>query len=285
MKKSFLLLVTVAFTYCTVNAQKITLNVNKGQKYSINTTTKMNNSAEVMGQTMETNVSSTTVGTAEITDVKEKAFDVTEVVSKMQSSMSMMGQEMNYDSDKKDNNEKVADIYEKMLNKPKSYTIGLDGFIIKENTPIIKEKEGEDEMNPMAMFGGSGVAASGVSIYLPSVLNKDLAVGFTWMDSTTTKGKMSTKAVNNYKVISIENGIVTVENNSIVSINGVIEQMGQEMGMSSTSTIKALSKINQKTGILQETVSEGTSKSTIEAAGMSIPANGTISTKIEVTAN
>ena len=67
----FTSLSVLVFAGVSVFGQQTKINVQKGQKYMVETTTKLTSSAEVMGQTMENNsdIKSTTI--YEITKAEE----------------------------------------------------------------------------------------------------------------------------------------------------------------------------------------------------------------------
>jgi hypothetical protein len=126
---------------------------------------------------------------------------------------------------------------------------------------------------------------AGVAFIIKSLFNQDMKIENTWIDSTfTDTGKMKMKNVSNFKVSNVESEIATIVYNSTVSINGTIEQMGQEMLMSNSSKVNGVIKVNIKTGIILENTSDSIDASNIEAAGMSIPSSGTTKTVIKVIA-
>ena len=245
-------------------AQTVKLALAKGRKYEVTTVNKVNSVASVMGQEMENNIDNTTVEQYEVKDTRAQETDMAVTITKMKVAAQAMGQENNYDSEKKDNSGPMADAMDKVMGKVKNMTIDASGKIIKED----KAEEGGGI--PM-MMGGGGTTGD-AAIIRNGLVGKELKEGASWPDSAVTgTDKMKVTTVGIYTVKSIENNIAVVLFAGTQNTTGVMEQMGQEMNMTGTSKVNGEIKIDLATGILLENNSSTDGSMTIEAAGMSIP--------------
>lgn len=242
-------------------AQNSKLVLIKGQKYEVTSTSKVNSTASVMGQEMENTANTTTVETIEVKNTGAAQYDLVSMVTRMVLNASAMGQETNFDSDKKDNSGPGAEEMAKLINKPKNIVIDDKGKVLKE------DKDEASEAN-MAMSGGK----SGVSLFNASLIGRTIKLGESWLDSVASNtDKMKTNTVGTYTVKSIENNIATIVFNGTTTVTGVMEQMGQEMDMKSTSKVTGESKLDLTNGIIMETSSNSDGNMTVEVGGMSIP--------------
>lgn len=245
-------------------AQTIKLNLEKGKKYEVTTVSKISSSASVMGQDMETNIDNTTVEAYEVKEVRANEADLTKTVTKLGMNMQSMGQDMSYDSDKKDNSGPMAEELGKMVNKVKNLTIDDGGKIIKE------DKDDESATAGMTMFAGP--IANGIGLLRSDVIGKEMKGNMTWDDSTNSSGdKIKTTTVGAYTVTGIDGNIATIRFSGTQRITGTIEQMGQEMGMTGTNKVTTDLKLDLSTGLITESVTTVDGTSNIEAMGMSIP--------------
>jgi len=189
MNLKIVLLSVVLTTAFGSNAQTIKLSLVKGKKYEVTTVSKISSSASVMGQEMETNVDNTTVEAYEVKDVRGNETDLTKTVTKLGMNMQSMGQDMSYDSDKKDNSGPMAEELGKMVNKVKNLTIDANGNVIKE------DKDEEAASAGMAsMFAGP--ISNGVGLLRNAVIGKEMKGSMTWDDSTNNLGdKLKTTPV------------------------------------------------------------------------------------------
>ena len=84
-------------------SQPTKIDIQKGQKYQVETTNKTTSSAEVMGQTMETLIDSKSISLIEVMNNNPEGTDLQATATKVLLTSSMMGQDMSFDSDKQDN--------------------------------------------------------------------------------------------------------------------------------------------------------------------------------------
>lgn len=276
MKK--ILLGLALFATVTAFAQTTKLALKKGQVFEITLTSKTVSEADMMGQTMETTGENTIVEKYEVLEVNGNTIDLQKTVTRMKTDMQMMGQGMSYDSDDKNASGELADAFAGLVGKPKMMQIDVNGNITKE-----AEKD-EAEKNLMQGLGALGQQA-GIALINPALLNKSLQPGTSWSDSgTIAADKLTTQTNGTYTLISTTGNTATFQYEGKQQMEGMIEQMGQSMGMKGNTNVKMNIVLNTDTGVINEYTNTTDGKTSIDAMGMTIPATvkSTITAKVKV---
>jgi hypothetical protein len=282
MKKNFLqstfVMATLAISSLGM-AQKVSLNLTKGQKFKVATTTSTSMNIEAPGQSMQIESSMTADQSVEVLNVANNQYDLTGTTTKMTMTSTGGGQDVSYDSDK-DKTGDIADEMGKNIGKAKAISVDNSGATLKEEKEEKKEGEGGGMMS-MIMGGQSSNPAT--AIFDKRILGQDVKVGTTWQDSSSKKEKLTSSTTSNYTVSTITGDIATVQINAVTKLSGVVEQMGMEMPMTGTSKTTGTIKMNIKTGVVIETDLTIGNDNSIEAMGMQIPVTGTTKVKTIVT--
>lgn len=254
-------------------AQQTKINLKKGQQYRVETSTKMTSSAEAMGQTMESNIESAITNLYEILGTGDKTTDLRSTITKLVVTSAALGQEYNYDSDKKDNNGPMAEMFSNIINKAKSITINAKGKISGQN-----EDNGD---------GLSGIATSNpftTELFIPALIGKKLKAGESFTDITTNnKDKYNRRDSGTYMINSIDDGVALISYSGTQVISSVMEQMGMEMTSTSNNKVVGVIHLDVKTGLVLVNASVIDSNISIEAGGMTIPSTGKTTTTITIT--
>ena len=257
-------------------SQPTKIDIQKGQKYQVETTNKTTSSAEVMGQTMETLIDSKSIILVEVMNNNPDGTDLQATATKVLLTSSMMGQDMSFDSDKKDNEGPMAEGLTKLLNKPRAISIDNKGTITKQE--II-----ETDMQGM-LTGNNAELSKTTELFIPSIIGKELKAGDSINDIVSlTKEKYSSRDSGTYMITKIENGVASITYTGTQYITTVLEQMGMEMNMIINSTVKTDLQVDIKTGIVLLKSSELDTNTTVDAGGMTIPATGKTITTIKIT--
>ncbi len=260
-------------------AQKVNLVLTKGQKISQETTIESKTALSVMGNDMENSVKSVGTTVLEVTEQTKDATDVKVSNVKAKLNMVSMGNDLDYDSEKKDKSP-LSEGMSKIMGQSITATIDKNGTIVKETTLEL------DEMMKQLAASGAGLnLANANTYYIQSLIGKDIKVGFTWIDSSEIKGDQVKKRINNYTVKSIEGGIATLAISSVETTTGTMQQMGQEMGISGTTKSTGTKKVALSTGLLMESDLTSEINLNIDAQGMSIPITGSSKSKTVTNVN
>jgi hypothetical protein len=276
MKKNISFIFFLTFFTTLINAQQTNIAVQKGQKYRAESTLKTNSSAEVMGQSMETTADNTSITVYEITAVSENELNLQVTITKLQASTSAMGQEMSYDSDKKDNSGPLADILGAKINKPEIIVLDEKGHITK------RDENNENQQGQM--MGMNNFNATSIDLFVPALIGKELKAGESFTDiSTSKKEKYSSRDSGTYTITAIENGIASVSYSGTQEIVATIEQMGMEMISNSNNIVKAEMQVEVKTGLVVAKATVIESNVSVDISGMTIPTTGKTITTLKIT--
>lgn len=246
-------------------SQQAKIDVKKGEKYQVVSSTKVTSSMELMGQSMETKADNNSTTVYEVRDVEEAEIKLESKLTKLKVSSEIMGQTNDFDSDKKDNTGPGASEMTAMLNQPRTVKLDKKGTITKQDAPT----EGGQAMEMLGMGKGDD---SAIELFVPALIGVELKTGNVYPDSSEIEEeKLKTKSIGSYTITGIENGIASVSYTGTTTVNGQMEQMGQEMDMSSTSAVKTELKLDMLSGriISKSGTSEG--DMTVAAGGMTIP--------------
>lgn len=257
-------------------SQPTKIDIQKGQKYQVETTNKTTSSAEVMGQTMETLIDSKSISLVEVMNNNPDSTELQTTSTKVLLTASMMGQDMSFDSDKKDNEGPLAEGLSKLLNKPRTISIDSKGT-------ITRQEKIESDMQGM-LAGNTTEHSIMTELFIPALIGKELKAGDSINDIVSlTKEKYSSRDSGTYTITKIENGVASITYTGTQFITAVLEQMGMEMNTINNNTVKTDLQVDTKTGIvlLKDSVIE--TNVTVDAGGMTIPATGKVITTIKIT--
>ena len=275
--KIITLFLATALCIATTYAQN-SINLQKGQKYQVETKSTIASNTEMQGQSMETNMVMTSISQMEVSDVTATNIHLNNTITKILMNMSMMGQDMNFDSDKKEDMDgPMGSQFKDYINKPFAVNMEKSGKI------IVNKKEGDKtNMNPMMAqsFGdveAQGYGAQGAFQSLPA----DLKVGSTWTVNTSTS---NAKNVTNYTVKSIAGDLATLALTGTVTVEMEMEQQGMEITTKTKGKITGSEIVNIKTGVIQTNTTTIDSEGSLEMMGQEIPTTSKATTTTTVKA-
>ena len=289
MKKIFISALALTLTL-GLAAQSYTpaVKLEAGKQYTVTTITKSNMTQEAMGQTMEIPIDATNKATLTIKELSNKGYESTYITDRVQFAANMMGQDMNYDSDKKDDKDgPMGKTMNKLVGKETSFVVNGAGNIIKE-TIVKQTQEKSDEEGPDMMTGMMGIGMSEAStcpVFNLFVNNTELKIGDSFIDSSTVNDKDgSTKTSTTYILKEIKNGKSIFTLNGQVAISKKMEMQGMEMTTTTASKSTGDMIVDVATGLLvsKSIVTETTGN--VDVQGMSIPITGKTTSIITVSA-
>ena len=274
----------IAVIYLSAQAYKPGIKLLKGQQYEI--ITNVNGTMQQMGTDVP--IESVMTSLVEVKDASPKGYAVRAVNKHFTFKSSIAGEEMNYDSDKKDDADgPVGSMFKDVTNKPDSFTVDTKGYIkASPEKPAIKNGD-KKEGNIMGMMLSSAVANSSSSpIFNLLPAFSELKVGQQLVDSAETNDDGKLKAVTTYTLLEIKDGKIkfNIEVTSKMEKSMDMQQMGQNMNISmkSTNTGKGEMVIDQATGLLisKKIVTETNGSAAV--MGMEMPITGTSTSEIKV---
>jgi hypothetical protein len=290
MKKIFL----IAAVTLSLNgfAQKVAGNISfpKGKKLEVVTEMKKSNSLEVMGQSMETTVTSTMNEELDIEDANAGGATIEHKVKRLvfNAEGGMMGSQ-SFDSEKEsDRNGDLGKAFDKSLKNKYKMMVDASGRVkqvkLDDDNPNGKMSAEDEQMAQLlSMQLGLNLAVpkAGAQTLFSVLPGREIAQGDTWTD--TTSSQKGTRRSATYKVSSITATDVVLDYTEELTVNTTQEMMGQEATINTKDKSSGQITLDRATGLLKKKTSTVDSSGTIEAQGMSIPISG--KTSITVTVN
>lgn len=283
MKK--LLLVAAMISTIMATAQTVTKKVGlaKGQQLEQLSHIKMNMTQEMAGQSMEIKMESDITNVVEVKNAASNSFEVANTIKKVLMNMNAMGQDMKFDSDKKEDMDgQMGQAFKGKIGVPREFTVNNEGIITSLKNTAEKKDEAGGMMGGM-MSGALGDAEEKEGAAFNSLANipaKGVKVGESWKDSTSDdNGKTFTTYT--LKEVTGGNGVVTLSANS--AMNRELEQQGMTMQMDMKGTTTGEYTFDVATGIIKSRKATTKASGTIDVAGQSVPVN--IETTVSSTIN
>ena len=243
----------------------------KGQEITI-TTTATQNAEMAMGMGMKSSAATTTK--LNVLEAADKNYKITATLTKMVFSADMLGQQKNFDSDKKEDRE--GEFAQSVsLDKPKPAVVDKSTGNVtleKEDTlPAVQDDNPFSGMMGSLVKSSDAVSISSAFLIIPE--NKK--AGDKWTDSSIIEG---IKTLNIYSIESIVKNIVTIALNSVITGSTSMEAQGTQFNvtMNSASTGKII--VDNNTSLVKKRTNNADVKSTIEMMGQSVPVTGTATT-------
>lgn len=274
MKRTFSLLLIASLLMTNAFSQG-QINILKGQKYQVDSKAVTQSSTEVQGQTMETNVDAASVFNIEVKDVTDAGYSLSNTLKSLKSSTSQMGQEMTFDSEKKEDMAgPVGTALASTINVPMAVMITKKGDIVPDKAA----KKNEDKSmltRSIATYEASGYGAQIAFLAIPS----NPKIGDTWSLSTDSK---DTKVTTNYTIKAINGDLVTLSIAGTTSNDITMENQGMELEVKTSGTFTGEQQVNSKTGVVQSSSSVINATGTVSAMGQEFPSTTKVTTTTTV---
>jgi Family of unknown function (DUF6263) len=252
MKKITLL--SLCFATFFANAQSVKLENGK----TIKITTNVVSTAESPMGGESTNTVTTT-NTIKVNAMDDKAYKATNTLTRMVMEGEMMGQPMNFDSDKKEDMDgQIGQMLGASVNKPSEISID------KANGKVTATEEKQAGM--MGAMGGESNAAEAAFFVIPA----DKKVGDKWTVSSDNEG---IKSVKNYELQSLKDNIATVLVLSTNKGNTTKEANGMSLEMTIDAKATGKMMVDTSTGLVKQITMDDETTGSMEAMGQSMPMN------------
>jgi len=267
MNKKILCIAATMLLLVQANAQSIKTFV-EGKTITKLTKTDMTISSEMMGQTMEQQMQTTNTIEMKVVAARDKEMKVQQKTTKMTMNMSVMGQEIDFDSEKTDNDEKLSSMKD-AINKVAIITTDEKGIV----TDMKYDKELEALMQGNAAL--TSTSAKGMPLDFIVLLPTDVAIGKTWTQVFGTEGKDSYT----YTVKSIDNGVAQLELTGKLTVNATSQANGMDMLTKLSGKVAGLVSVDAKTNLVKSRTSKTEFTGTVEVMGQSMPMQTTMTTE------
>jgi hypothetical protein len=245
-----------------------TINLTKGQKYIVENKITTKGSSEMQGQSIESNADVTSTYSIEIKDLNGNNYNMVNTISGIKMSMTMMGQDINFDSDKKEDMDgEIGSKLKNFINQPQSVVMNKSGDVIISNdndsaknseTALLLKQMGSD---PKAEGYGAKMA------FFP--LPKKIKAGTSWKDSTSSEDGVT--RVTNYTVKEVKEKTATISIEGTENRNSKVEVQGMEVTTKTTGKFSGEEMIDITTGIILQNNTTTDSTGSVSIMGQDVP--------------
>ena len=250
----------------------------KGQKIQIDNNIKSVINQEMMGQSMEITIDANMVHQVEVKDKKTSSYLLSSTLTKLTTNGSAMGQDMKFDSDKKEDLEsETGKALKDQLNVTREVELNDNAKVINAVKKEPKAPSATPQLMDMVnnVTGGDADESNGANAAF-EVVPAGKKAGDTWSDSTIT-GDIKTYRNYTLKEVNGNNGTVLLTGKQTTKKK--MEQQGMEINISMEAKLSGEGIVDMTTGLLKQRtmVMDGTGSA--EVMGQTIP----VTTKITTT--
>jgi hypothetical protein len=273
-------LLFAAFSLFTINSQAQTatgkLSLNKGQKIQIENNIKSVINQEMMGQSMEITIDASLVHQVEVKDKKANSYLLTSTLTKLTTNGSAMGQEMKFDSDKKEDLEsETGKAIKDQLNVGMDVELGDNAKVIKGVKKDTSATSGGQLLDMVNNVTGANADETNGADAAFDVIPKGKKAGDSWSDSTITS---EIKTYRNYTLKEIKGNLATIVLNGKQITKKTVEQQGMEITVSMDGKLSGEGIVDMSTGILKQRTTQLDGTGSAEVMGQSIPVTTKVTT-------
>ena len=262
------ILVVSAGTFAQNNG---TLHLVTGQKYVVENKVTTKSTSEMQGQSMETNADIATTYAIEVKDLVDNNYNMTNSISVIKMNMSSMGQDMNFDSDKKEDMDgDIGSKFKNLINQPKPVVMDKSGNIIVSKVIDTTKADDPDAQTAMLMkqMGGDpaelGYGAKMAFMTIPS----NAKTGTSWKDSTSADG---VTRVTNYTIKDLKGNTATISVSGTENRDTKMEMNSMEINKKTTGKFTGEETVDVTTGIIVQNNLTADASGTIYVMGQEIP--------------
>lgn len=273
MMKKITLIVFFATLISTAFAQTGNINLTSGQKFSVDNKITAVTTQTLMGQSMESNAEISSKYSIEVNNIKDNNYNLTNTFTKMKAKLSAMGNDMNFDSDKKEDMEgEYAASFKDIINKPKSVVIDKSGKVLNTTKTETKPTDAQSNIMKMMMdqlLGDPEETGYGSDIAFVSTPSK-IITGYNWTDSSNKDGiqKSTTYAV---KQIKGTEAVITIT--GILNTDVKSQMQGMDIVNKSKGNLTGEEIVDLTTGVIKQktTTLQSQGNVSVTSQGLDIP--------------
>ena len=257
MHKILLTFISATFV-ATTFSQQVKLPV--GKKFQMITDVKSTSTATAAGQDVDMYNTSIVYIDHELKSATENKLVLGLVIKKVTGSVSMMGQEQNFDSD--DSSFRANPGFEESFRM-----LGKETEVIVENGKVLVRGELEEAAKIISGDNGDANDMGRVFLLLADSLIKP---GYTWTNYDSSEAATTET---NQLIYKVTDSSVEVLVNSKLRIANTISKNGMEVKQQTEGTVKASRIYNRSTGLLMTETATSEIKGNMDVMGQQIPLN------------
>src|SRR6185312_9466782 len=259
-------------TTSALTQTKTRLKLPENKKYQVINTLQSNSTTNIQGQTMESAVNVSSTYNIQVKGKSGSEYNLSSTISKLTTNMTMMGQEMKFDSENKDDmNGPFGSALKDFIGNAKDMKMDASGKVTFDDK--------DTSMSEIAKQLHLTQNAFGTQLaFLP--LPENAKVGTTWTEKTSNDGISKTI---NYTIQNISGNVATVSFDSVDSVATSMEQNGMEISVKTSGKSSGEEKVNLKTGVIQSGTTKADATGTVTAMGQEFPMSTKITSNTTVT--
>lgn len=241
----------------------------KGDKYVMENNFSAVSTQQMAGQSMDSKANFFTSNNIEVKDVSDN-YTLANTYTKITASINAMGQDMNFDSEKKEDMEgEMGSGLKNLIGQPKKVVVTKDGKIIPDKSDTSNKDQNAGMMSMMMkqLMGDpeeSGYGLSEAFMLIPA----KAAVGFTWSDSSSSDG-IKRSAIYTIKQINGSDAVVNIS--GLIDVDTKMETQGTQVSIKSSGKVAGEQTVDMKTGLVKQRNTTIESNGKAVAMGMEIP--------------
>ncbi len=245
----------------TIAQSNTALKLPTGKTYQVENKLESSSSTDVQGQTMESKANISSTYKIEIKNKAGDDYNLTNTLTHINMNMSMMGQDMSFDSDStSDMNGEFGSTLTDYINQPKDIQIDHSGKIISADSTDTSATGIAARLN----LSQTGYGTQLAFLALPAKVK----AGTAWTEITNSDGMSRTT---NYTIKDIDGNIATISFNGTDSVETTMEQQGMEISTKTHGNVVGEEKVDIRTGVIQSGSSTGDASGTVSAMGQDFP--------------
>lgn len=262
MKKVQLFFATaICFSTASIGQTNTSLKLPAGKTFQVENKLETSSSTDVQGQTMESNANVTSTYKIVVKNKTNDTYNLTNTLTRLALKMSMMGQDVNFNSDTaSDMNGEFGSALKEYVNQPKDITIDQTGKVVSADTSDTSATGIAQRLN----LAQTGYGTQLAFVALPATTK----VGTSWTETTNSEGMSK---VINYTIKAINGNIATVAFTGTDSVTTSMEQQGMQIATKTSGKVAGEEKVDLKTGVIQSASSTGDASGTVSAMGQEFP--------------
>ena len=252
----------------------------KGQKLEINNTTQSVISQEMMGQAIEITIDAHMIHQLEVKEKMPHSYLVASTLTKLSTNGSAMGQEMKFDSDKKEDMEsETGKLMKGQLNVTREVEMNETAQVIQKEKKSAPPVSGGQLMDMLNNMTGGNVDESFGAGSAFEVIPAGKKPGDSWSDSSINGG---IKTFSRYTLKSINGNIATLQLAGKQMMSNKMEQQGMEISVKMEAVLSGEGTVDMITGLVQQRTTTLDGIGTAELMGQSIPMTSKTTTNTTV---
>ena len=241
----------------------------KGQKYIVENKITTTSTSEMQGQSMETNADITSVYNIEVNEVKDNTYNMTNKIAAIKMNMSTMGQNINFDSDKKEDMDgEMGSNLKDYINHPYPVVMDLSGKVIVQDKKDSIQNSAPSQTEMMLKQMGDPEAQGYGAVFAFLAISKKTQQGNSWQDSTSKDGVTK---VTNYTIKDIKENIATITVSGTETRDTKIEMQGMEIGTKTNGKFSGEETVDINTGVILQNNTTMDASGNISVMGQEIP--------------